>query len=125
MGVSQNLVRLVRSTLRAVVLPGMTILLVLGVTSGGRGAVSVTPAPSKIASELYSHERLPAGTALSMGTKADAMGVRVDGDGRLVFTTPRMTRFGGLVSAGVGEAQRLAASNNVGVPADLTAAARH
>jgi hypothetical protein len=36
-----------------------------------------------------------------------------------------MTRFGGLVSAGVGEAQRLAASNNVGVPADLTAAARH
>ncbi len=118
------ILRSVRSLVRAALFPAMTLLLVLGLTSGGSGSVSLTPAPNRIVSELQTHKRLPAGTKLSVGNKADPLTIRIDSEGRLAFTTPRSGNVGGLLSTGMGEATKLVSSGQTQIPTSLTTSAK-
>jgi hypothetical protein len=120
---TQLLVRSARRVVRSVLIPTLTVLLLLGLTPSGPGSFCLTPAASRIASELRLHHRLPVGTTLSVGSKADPLTVRLDGDGRLSISTPRTVNFGGLVSAGIGQADKLASSSHLEIPATLAASA--
>ena len=108
-----------RFVVRRLLLPALILLALLGLTSGGAGSFSVSPAPSRIVSELQLHRRLPAGTTVSIGKKGDPLALHLDAQGRFVITTPRSTSLPGLLSSGVTSAQKLASAGKPDVAAGL------
>jgi hypothetical protein len=107
---SRFMLRSARGLIRSVLIPGLALLMALGLTSGGSGSVRVSPSANVIAAELQAHHRFPAGTTLSLGKKADPLVVKVDAEGRLAVTTPRTASFGTLIAGGMNEATRLASA---------------
>ena len=123
MRMSQFVLRSARGLIRRVLIPGLALLMVLGLTSGGSGTVRMSPSANVIAEELQAHHRFPPGTALSLGKTTDPLVVKVDAEGRLAVTTPRTTSFGPLVG-GMDEATRLASAGRFDVPANSAGSAR-
>jgi hypothetical protein len=121
MHLSRMALRSVRSLVRAVLFPALALFLLLGLMSGGSGSVSLTPTAGRIVSELQTHKRLPTGTTLSVGKKANQLAIRIDSEGRLSITTPRSENIGGLVSTGMDEAVKLVSSGHVQSPTGLAA----
>jgi hypothetical protein len=119
MRMSRFLLRSVRGLMRSVLIPGLALLMVLGLMSGG--SVRMSPSADVIAHELQTHHRLPAGTTVSLGKKTDPLLVKVDAEGRLAVTTPRSASLGTLISGGMDEATRLASAGRPDVPAGTAA----